>query len=102
MELTDEIMVQRTTKSRLPEVDILTKLGFGTYISDHMLICYIKTDNGKRPVLFPLPIFPMPCYFWPCIMINRYLKGLKAFRLDDGRVNLFRSAKALRKNAAFF
>ena len=61
MELTDEILVQKTTKSRLPEVDF-NKLGFGTYVSDHMLICNYK----KGPWVPP---------HWLYTMANQYLKG---------------------------
>ena len=87
MELTDEIMVQRTTKSRLPEVDF-NKLGFGNYISDHMLICYYKNGQWEAPSIVPFADISIS----PATLALHYgqsvFEGLKAFRLDDGRVNL--------------
>jgi branched-chain amino acid aminotransferase len=92
MELTDEIMVQRTTKSRLPEVDF-NKLGFGTYISDHMLICYYKNGQWEMPGIVPFADISLS----PATLALHYgqsvFEGLKAFRLEDGRVNLFRVQK---------
>ncbi|AEW02049.1 branched chain amino acid aminotransferase [Niastella koreensis] len=92
MELTDEIMVQRTTKSRLPEVDF-NKLGFGNYISDHMLICYYKNGQWETPSIVPFGDISLS----PATLALHYgqsvFEGLKAFRLDDGRVNLFRVQK---------
>jgi branched-chain amino acid aminotransferase len=92
MELTDEIMVQRTTKSRLPEVDF-NKLGFGNYISDHMLICYYKNGQWEAPRIIPFGDISLS----PATLALHYgqsvFEGLKAFRLEDGQVNLFRVQK---------
>jgi len=92
MELTDEILVQRTTKSRLPEVDF-NKLGFGNYISDHMLICYYKNGQWETPGIVPFGDISLS----PATLALHYgqsvFEGLKAFRLEDGRVNLFRVQK---------
>ena len=92
MELTDEILVQRTTKSRLPEVDF-NKLGFGNYISDHMLICYYKNGQWEAPGIVPFADISLS----PATLALHYgqsvFEGLKAFRLEDGRVNLFRVQK---------
>jgi branched-chain amino acid aminotransferase len=92
MELTDEIMVQRTTKSRLPEVDF-NKLGFGNYISDHMLICYYKNGQWETPGIVPFGDISLS----PATLALHYgqsvFEGLKAFRLEDGRMNLFRVQK---------
>lgn len=89
MELTDEIIVQKTTKSRLPEVDF-NKLGFGTYVADHMLICNYTKGQWNTPRIVPYGDITMS----PTTLALHYgqsvFEGLKAFKLDDGRINLFR------------
>jgi branched-chain amino acid aminotransferase len=92
MELTDEIMVQKTTKSRLPEVDF-SKLGFGNYVSDHMLICNYANGQWQAPRIIPFGEITVS----PTTLAFHYgqsvFEGLKAFRLEDGRINLFRVQK---------
>jgi branched-chain amino acid aminotransferase len=92
MELTDEIMVQRTTKSRLSEVDF-NKLGFGNYVSDHMLICNYANGQWQTPRIIPFGEITVS----PTTLAFHYgqsvFEGLKAFRLEDGRINLFRVQK---------
>jgi branched-chain amino acid aminotransferase len=92
MELTDEIIVQQTTKSRLPEVDF-NKLGFGTYVSDHMLICNYANGQWETPRIIPYGNITIS----PTTLALHYgqsvFEGLKAFKLDNGRINLFRVQK---------
>ncbi|THU37153.1 branched-chain amino acid aminotransferase [Niastella caeni] len=92
MELTDEIKVQRTTKSKLPEVDF-NKLGFGNYVSDHMLICNYAKGQWEAPRIIPFGEITVS----PTTLAFHYgqsvFEGLKAFRLEDGRINLFRVQK---------
>ena len=92
MELTDEILVQRTTKSKLPEVDF-NKLGFGTYVSDHMLICNYSKGQWEAPRIVPFGDITVS----PTTLAFHYgqsvFEGLKAFRQEDGRINIFRVHK---------
>jgi branched-chain amino acid aminotransferase len=92
MELTDEITVQKTTKSKLSEVDF-NKLAFGNYISDHMLICNYSKGQWEAPRIVPFGDISVS----PATLALHYgqsvFEGLKAFRLDDGRINLFRVHK---------
>ncbi|OQP58468.1 branched-chain amino acid aminotransferase [Niastella populi] len=92
MELTDEILVQRTTKSKLPEVDF-NKLGFGTYVSDHMLICNYSNGQWEAPRIVPFGDITVS----PTTLAFHYgqsvFEGLKAFRQEDGRINIFRVHK---------
>ncbi len=74
MELTDEILVQKTTKSKLPEVDF-NKLGFGNYVSDHMLICNYANGQWQAPALFHSVILLLVLPPWHFITDNRYLKA---------------------------
>jgi branched-chain amino acid aminotransferase len=92
MELTDEIIVRRTTHSRLKEVDF-DKLGFGTYISDHMLITNFKDGQWDAPQIIPFGNLSLS----PTTLALHYgqavFEGMKAFKLEDGRINLFRIHK---------
>jgi branched-chain amino acid aminotransferase len=92
MELTDEIIVQKTTQSRLQEVDF-NKLGFGNYVADHMLICNYSNEQWETPQIIPFGNLSLS----PTTLALHYgqsvFEGLKAFRLEDGRINLFRVQK---------
>src|SRR5262245_47875674 len=92
MELTDEIMVQRTTQSKLNEVDF-SKLGFGNYVADHMLITNFANGQWETPKIIPFGDITLS----PTTLALHYgqsvFEGLKAFKLDDGRINLFRVQK---------
>ncbi len=92
MELTEEIIVRRTTNSRLQEVDF-DKLGFGTYISDHMLISNFSQGQWDTPQIIPFGNLSLS----PTTLALHYgqaiFEGMKVFRLDDGRINLFRIHK---------
>ena len=92
MELTEEIIVRRTTHSRLQEVDF-DKLGFGTYISDHMLITNFKDGQWETPQIVPFGNLSLS----PTTLALHYgqavFEGMKAFKLEDGRINLFRVHK---------
>lgn len=92
MELTEEIIVRKTTHSRLQEVDF-NKLGFGTYISDHMLITHFKNKQWETPQVIPFGNLSLS----PTTLALHYgqavFEGMKAFKLEDGRINLFRIHK---------
>ena len=92
MELTEEIIVTPTTQSRLQEVDF-SKLGFGNYISDHMLICHFSNGHWETPRIQPFGNISLS----PTTLALHYgqavFEGLKAFKMDDGRINLFRLHK---------
>jgi len=92
MELTEEIIVRRTTQSRLQDVDF-DKLGFGNYISDHMLISNFSNGHWDTPQVIPFGNLSLS----PTTLALHYgqavFEGMKAFKLEDGRVNLFRIHK---------
>lgn len=92
MELTDEIIVRRTSNSRLQEVDF-NKLGFGNYISDHMLITYFRNGQWETPEIIPFGNLSLS----PTTLALHYgqsiFEGMKTFKMDDGRINLFRIHK---------
>ena len=92
MELMEAIPVQRTAHSKIREVDF-SKLGFGTYVSDHMLICNYANGQWEKPSIKPFGNLTLS----PTTLALHYgqavFEGMKAFRLEDGRINLFRIHK---------
>ena len=92
MELTDEIIVQQTSQSRLQEVDF-NKLGFGNYVADHMLVSNYANGQWDTPKIVPYGDITLS----PTTLALHYgqsvFEGLKAFKLEDGRINLFRVQK---------
>ena len=92
MELTTEITVCKTTNSTLSEVDF-TKLEFGKYIADHMLLCDYANGNWQKPQVTTFANISLS----PTTLALHYgqtvFEGLKAFKLQDGRINIFRLDK---------
>lgn len=89
MELLTEIPVHKVAKSRIHEVDF-DHLEFGKYISDHMLSCEYRNKEWQSPEIVPYADITMS----PATLCLHYgqtvFEGMKAFRMDDGRVNIFR------------
>src|SRR5438874_6189286 len=97
MELTTEIKIRKTPHSRIHEVDF-ARLQFGKHISDHMLICdYHDCDpmaiGWHEPLIVPFANLSLS----PATMAFHYgqtvFEGMKAFRMEDGRTNIFRIDK---------
>jgi len=89
MELTATIPIRRTTHSRISEVDF-DQLEFGKYVSDHMLVCDFANGAWQTPQILPYTNLSMS----PSTLALHYgqtvFEGMKAFRMDDGRINIFR------------
>ncbi len=89
MHTTKAIRVQRTKQSNLPGVDF-NRLEFGKYVADHMLVCDYADGKWGEPAILPFGDFTIN----PATLALHYgqtaFEGMKAFRLEDGRVNLFR------------
>lgn len=87
--MTAAISIQRTAHSRLAETDF-KNLGFGSCISDHMLIADYKNGVWQEPHIVPFGEIGMT----PAILALHYgqavFEGMKAFRMQDGRLNMFR------------
>ena len=94
METTHElyIPVQRAYHSRLGEVD-WDNLELGLYNSDHMLVCDYSEGGWRNPEIVPFGAFSL----LPTTLAFHYgqtiFEGMKAFRTDDGRINIFRPEK---------
>src|ERR1051326_2116535 len=92
MELTTEIKIRRIPHSRIHEVDF-ERLEFGKHISDHMLICDYHDGQWDEPLVVPFSNLSLS----PATMAFHYgqtvFEGMKAFRTEDGRINIFRMDK---------
>lgn len=92
MEMTSELTINRIKRSRIDEVDF-ERLEFGKYVSDHMLVSDFDEGEWKQPVIAPYGDLTMS----PATLALHYgqtvFEGMKAFRMQDGRVNIFRIDK---------
>jgi len=92
METMLDIPVKRTTQSNLHEVD-WKNLPFGKYVSDHMFICQYKNGEWQDPQIKPFQNISVA----PTMLALHYgqsiFEGMKAFRMQDGRINIFRIEK---------
>jgi len=89
MELVNAFPVVKTTQSRIREVDF-DQLEFGKYVSDHMLVCDYAKGQWKTPHIVPYANLSLS----PTALALHYgqtvFEGMKAFRMKDGKVNIFR------------
>ena len=92
MELLTEMPVRKTNHSRIHEVDF-NRLEFGKYVSDHMLICDYANGEWHIPHILPYANLSVS----PSALALHYgqtvFEGMKAFRMEDGRINIFRIDK---------
>lgn len=92
MEAVLDIPVKRITRSGLHEVD-WKNLEFGKYVSDHMFICQFKDGEWQEPEIKPFQNISIS----PTTLALHYgqsiFEGMKAFRMDDGSINIFRIDK---------
>ena len=92
MEIISDIPVSKTNHSRLQEVDF-DRLEFGKYIADHMLVCDYAGDEWKEPQIVPYANLSLS----PSALALHYgqtvFEGMKAFRMNDGSINIFRMEK---------
>ena len=92
MELLTAINVKQAKHSRIQEVDF-DQLEFGKHISDHMLICDYDEGEWRQPLIVPFANLSLN----PATLALHYgqtvFEGMKAFRMHDGRINIFRMEK---------
>ncbi len=89
MELLTDITVRKANHSKLNEVDF-TALEFGKYVADHMLVCDYADSEWQSPMIVPFANLSLN----PATLALHYgqtvFEGMKAFRMQDGRINIFR------------
>jgi len=92
MEIIADIPVRKTSNSRISEVDF-GRLEFGKYIADHMLVCDYAHGAWKQPHIVPYANLSLS----PSALALHYgqtvFEGMKAFRMTDDRINIFRMEK---------
>ena len=92
MELLTGINVRKTNNSKLQDVDF-DQLEFGKYVSDHMLICDYEKGEWHQPQIVPFANLSVN----PATLALHYgqtvFEGMKAFRMEDDRINIFRIEK---------
>ncbi|HVV02774.1 MAG TPA: branched-chain amino acid aminotransferase [Puia sp.] len=86
------IPVQRAYPSRLHEVD-WEVLEFGKYFTDHMLICDFADGQWQDPQIIPFGDFRLSPVSLALHYGQTIFEGMKAFRMDDGSINIFRPDK---------
>lgn len=83
------IDIQRVKRSRLPETD-LEHLKFGRVFTDHMFVMDYADGAWQQPKIMPYGDLELS----PATLVLHYaqtiFEGMKAYRDDLGRVNLFR------------
>lgn len=92
--LTSSISVEKIKQSRINEVDF-NNLEFGKYISDHMLVADYDKGKWGAPAVVPFGDMKMS----PAMLSLHYgqavFEGMKAFRMKNGEINIFRPHKHL-------
>jgi branched-chain amino acid aminotransferase len=92
MELLTEIAVRKVKQSKVNDVDFAA-LEFGKYVADHMLVCDYAAGEWQAPMIVPFANLSLS----PATLALHYgqtvFEGMKAFRMQDGRVNIFRLDK---------
>lgn len=97
MTTTSTIPIRKTTHSRISEVDF-SDLEFGKHVSDHMFVCdydagHPLSPGWQNPQIIPYADLQMN----PATLALHYgqtvFEGMKAFRMLDGRSNIFRIEK---------
>ncbi len=84
-----QIKIQKTANSRINQIDF-NKLVFGKAFSDHMFVVDYADGEWKTPEIIPFGDMA----FNPTLFAIHYgqsvFEGLKAFRFEDGSINVFR------------
>ncbi|MBC8045495.1 MAG: branched-chain amino acid aminotransferase [Fimbriimonadaceae bacterium] len=87
-----EIPVTKIKESKINEVD-LKQLQFGKITSDHMFIAKYKDGNWQNTEIIPYSDISLA----PTALCFHYgqttFEGMKAFRMKDGNVSIFRMEK---------
>ena len=92
MEAVSEIILRPTMASKIDAVD-WEHLEFGKYVSDHMFLCTYKKGDWQEPQIIPFQNISLS----PTALALHYgqsiFEGMKAFRMKDGSINIFRIEK---------
>lgn len=88
--------IHKTETSRINQVDF-DNLEFGRVFSDHLFLMEYENGSWQRGVIEPYGPFTMS----PASMVFHYgqaiFEGMKAYRMSDGSVSLFRPGKNIQR-----
>jgi branched-chain amino acid aminotransferase len=97
-ELMTAVAVKRTNHPRLGEVDF-DRLAFGQHTSDHMLLVDYKNNQWQNAAVVPYADITVS----PATAALHYgqtvFEGMKAYRMRDGRISIFRVKKHYKRFA---
>ncbi|MGZ8537426.1 MAG: branched-chain amino acid aminotransferase, partial [Flavisolibacter sp.] len=92
METLIKYKTTKTTNSKLGQIDS-DHLEFGKYVSDHMFVSDYLNGEWKEPSIIPFENLSIS----PIALALHYgqsiFEGMKAFYMEDGRINIFRIKK---------
>jgi branched-chain amino acid aminotransferase len=92
MELLQSFVVRKTTNSRIDTTDF-DNLGFGSHVSDHMLIADFSNGQWDDVQIVPFSNLSIS----PATLALHYgqtvFEGMKAFQMQDGKISIFRVNK---------
>ena len=92
MEIISKIAVRKVIHSGIREVDF-ENLEFGKYVADHMLVADYSDGEWGVPAIVPYADISLS----PATLALHYgqtvFEGMKAFKMSDGGVNIFRIEK---------
>lgn len=93
---TQTIQIQKTTNSRLPQVDF-DNLDFGSVFSDHMLVIDYANGEWQLPTIVPFGDFSLsPAN--PALHYGQALfEGMKAYKNEQGDISIFRPVANLNR-----
>lgn len=87
-----QISIRKKGESRINEVDF-SNLDFGTEVTDHMFIADYRNNSWNNPRIIPFGNLSLS----PTALALHYgqtvFEGMKAFRMADGRISIFRINK---------
>ncbi|PVH24863.1 branched-chain amino acid aminotransferase [Sphingobacterium corticibacter] len=83
------IRIEQTQQSRLPAVDF-DNLVFGKILSDHMLVAEYSNGNWNEVSIVPYGNISISPSMSALHYGQSIFEGVKAYKLNDGRVSIFR------------
>jgi len=84
-----QMKISRTPKSRIDSIDF-SKLEFGKYFADHMLVCHYENGVWQEPEILPYGKVSVSYGLHALHYGQSAFEGMKAYRWHDGGVAIFR------------
>jgi branched-chain amino acid aminotransferase len=92
METLTEIQVTKTSHSKINSLN-WDHLEFGKYVSDHMFLCHYQNGDWCKPQIIPVQDLSISPIALGLHYGQSIFEGMKAFGMEDGRLNIFRMEK---------